>query len=96
MSQRLEGLNRHASTHAAGVVIGDGPLKRYVPLYKIGDDVVIRAGAVIAGEGIERKLVGFEMYERGIARHGYPVLLAEDDAEPTEERQQHEHGGECA
>ncbi len=32
-------------------------------------------------EGVERKLVGFEMFERGIARHGYPVLLAEDDAE---------------
>jgi aminomethyltransferase len=32
-------------------------------------------------EGIERKLVGFEMFERGIARHGYPVMLAEDDTE---------------
>ncbi len=37
---RLEGLNRHASTHAAGVVIGDGPLSRHVPLQKVGDDVV--------------------------------------------------------
>ncbi|MCG3134776.1 MAG: DNA polymerase III subunit alpha [Planctomycetes bacterium] len=37
---RLEGLSRHASTHAAGVVIGDGPLSRHVPLQKVGDDVV--------------------------------------------------------
>ncbi|MFQ5701398.1 MAG: glycine cleavage system aminomethyltransferase GcvT [Acidobacteriota bacterium] len=27
-------------------------------------------------EGIPRRLVGFEMQERGIARHGYPVLVA--------------------
>lgn len=30
----LEGLPRHASTHAAGVVIGDRPLKEYLPLYR--------------------------------------------------------------
>jgi DNA polymerase-3 subunit alpha len=31
---QLEGLYRHASTHAAGVVIGDRPLMELVPLYK--------------------------------------------------------------
>jgi DNA polymerase-3 subunit alpha len=31
---QLEGLYRHASTHAAGVVIGDRPLLELVPLYK--------------------------------------------------------------
>jgi DNA polymerase III subunit alpha len=31
---RLEGLNRHASTHAAGIVIGDRPLHELVPLYR--------------------------------------------------------------
>jgi DNA polymerase-3 subunit alpha len=31
---KLEGLYRHASTHAAGVVIGDRPLTELVPLYK--------------------------------------------------------------
>ena len=31
---RLEGLYRHASTHAAGVVIGDRPLQELVPLYR--------------------------------------------------------------
>ena len=31
---KLEGLYRHASTHAAGVVIGDRPLDDLVPLYR--------------------------------------------------------------
>ena len=31
---RLEGLNRHASTHAAGVVISPTPLTDYTPLYR--------------------------------------------------------------
>ncbi|MHB1217615.1 MAG: DNA polymerase III subunit alpha [Alphaproteobacteria bacterium] len=31
---RLEGLYRHASTHAAGVVIGDRPLEELIPLYR--------------------------------------------------------------
>ena len=31
---RLEGLHRHASTHAAGIVIGDRPLAELVPLYR--------------------------------------------------------------
>ena len=33
-ARRLEGLYRHASTHAAGVVIGDRPLEELVPLYR--------------------------------------------------------------
>ena len=32
ISKTLEGLNRHASTHVAGIVIGDKPLKEYLPL----------------------------------------------------------------
>src|SRR5262245_9964546 len=39
VSLRLEGLNRHASTHAAGVVIGDAPLMELVPLYKNGEEI---------------------------------------------------------
>ena len=31
---QLEGLYRHASTHAAGVVIGDRPLDELIPLYR--------------------------------------------------------------
>lgn len=34
MGKKLEGLYRHASTHAAGVVIGDRPLTELVPLFK--------------------------------------------------------------
>jgi DNA polymerase-3 subunit alpha len=34
IARKLEGLYRHASTHAAGVVIGDRPLDQLVPLYR--------------------------------------------------------------
>jgi len=34
IAKPLEGLYRHASTHAAGVVIGDRPLDQLVPLYR--------------------------------------------------------------
>jgi len=34
IGKRLEGLARHASVHAAGVVIADEPLTNFVPLYK--------------------------------------------------------------
>ncbi len=33
--------------------------------------------------GLGRKLVGFEMIDRGIARHGYPVYLADGGDEPV-------------
>ena len=34
ISKRLEGLNRHAGIHAAGVIITDEPLVTYCPLYR--------------------------------------------------------------
>ena len=34
IAQKLEGLYRHASTHAAGIVIGDRPLTELVPMYR--------------------------------------------------------------
>ncbi len=34
IAMRLEGLTRHASTHAAGIVIADRPLSELVPLYR--------------------------------------------------------------
>ena len=34
IAKKLEGLYRHASTHAAGVVIGDRPLADLIPLYR--------------------------------------------------------------
>jgi len=37
ISRKLEGLTRHASTHAAGVVISQENLTNYVPLFQTGD-----------------------------------------------------------
>jgi DNA polymerase-3 subunit alpha len=41
IAQRLEGLSRHASTHAAGVVISPQPLTNLVPVYKTNRDEII-------------------------------------------------------
>ena len=41
LSRSLEGLNRHSSTHAAGVVISDKPLVERVPLCKSPHDDVV-------------------------------------------------------
>ena len=40
MARKAEGMPRHASTHAAGVVITDRPVTDYVPLAKNEDAVV--------------------------------------------------------
>jgi len=42
IGRKLEGLTRHASVHACGVVIADEPLTNYLPLYKPpgSDDIV--------------------------------------------------------
>ncbi|NWF98236.1 MAG: DNA polymerase III subunit alpha [Nitrospirae bacterium] len=41
IAMRLEGLSRHASTHAAGVVISPSPLTDFTPLYKNPSDGTI-------------------------------------------------------
>lgn len=41
MSKRLEGLPRHSSMHAAGVVIGKEALDEYVPLAKASEDAIV-------------------------------------------------------
>ncbi|GAB4409014.1 MAG: DNA polymerase III subunit alpha [Thermodesulfovibrionales bacterium] len=41
IARRLEGLCRHASTHAAGVVVSPEPLTEYTPLYKNPTDGTI-------------------------------------------------------
>ena len=47
LARKLEGLNRHSSLHAAGVVIGKAPLMELVPLYQERDDSKTgRPGAV--------------------------------------------------
>lgn len=40
MAKRLEGLPRHTSMHAAGVVIGQEPIDEYVPLSKGADNAI--------------------------------------------------------
>ncbi len=40
-AQALEGLARHASTHAAGMVISNQPLTDLVPLYKTSKDEIV-------------------------------------------------------
>jgi len=40
VSRRLEGMTRHASVHAAGVVIAPRPLTEFVPLYKGKNDEI--------------------------------------------------------
>lgn len=41
IAERLEGLNRHASVHAAGVVIADDILTKYIPLYQSSDGEIV-------------------------------------------------------
>ena len=41
LAKSLEGLARHASTHAAGVVISDQPLTEHVPLYHGANDEIV-------------------------------------------------------
>ncbi|MFQ7288927.1 MAG: DNA polymerase III subunit alpha [Lacrimispora saccharolytica] len=41
MSRRLEGLPRHTSMHAAGVVISQKPVDEYVPLSRAGDGTLV-------------------------------------------------------
>jgi len=48
IAQRLEGLTRHASTHAAGIVIADRPLSELVPLYR--DPKIRHAGDPVQHE----------------------------------------------
>lgn len=40
-AKALEGLNRHASTHAAGLVISPGPMTDFVPLAKTATDDIV-------------------------------------------------------
>src|SRR5579885_2627672 len=41
VAERLEGMARNASVHAAGVVISPAPLKELVPLYKTNKDEIV-------------------------------------------------------
>ncbi|MER3513713.1 MAG: DNA polymerase III subunit alpha, partial [Chloroflexota bacterium] len=64
-AQKLEGVARHASTHAAGVVIADRPLVEYVPLHRptkgaaVGDIGVVTQYAMESVEAIGLLKVDF-------------------------------------
>ncbi len=58
-ARRLEGISRHASTHAAGVVISKDPLTDHVPLQKVAKADAARQGeegvmTQYAAEGLEQ------------------------------------------
>lgn len=55
----------------------EGGLEKFVNFQK-GDFIGRDSLKVQKEEGIERKLVGFEMLDRGIAREGYEVLVDEE------------------
>ncbi|OGO59044.1 MAG: glycine cleavage system protein T [Chloroflexi bacterium RBG_16_72_14] len=63
-------LGRDTNPYEAG-------LGRVVKLAKHGDFVGRAALEKVEREGVTRRLVGLVLRERGIARHGYPVLNAE-------------------
>lgn len=45
-AKELQGVNRHASTHAAGVIVADKPLVEYIPLHRLtsgSDDSSLKA-----------------------------------------------------
>ncbi|MDR0465099.1 MAG: DNA polymerase III subunit alpha, partial [Treponema sp.] len=54
LAKKLEGLNRHTSIHAAGIVIGKLPLTELVPLYQERDDSKKgRAGGIATQYGMK-------------------------------------------
>ncbi|MFN4260830.1 MAG: DNA polymerase III subunit alpha [Gemmataceae bacterium] len=55
IARKLEGTNRNAGTHAAGVVIANGPLMNFVPLQRVvrkGDDSGSKSEAVITTQWV--------------------------------------------
>ena len=54
IGKRLEGLARHASVHAAGVVIADKPLDTLVPLHKAADADVREVTTQFEGPTVEK------------------------------------------
>ncbi len=56
LASRIEGISRHASVHAAGVVIAPGPLREYIPVC-----TAPTKGAGQAAEGEDAIITQFEM-----------------------------------
>jgi DNA polymerase-3 subunit alpha len=56
LAQRIEGLSRHASVHAAGVVIAPGPLEDYVPVC-----TPPQRGSTAGDDGLESRITQLDM-----------------------------------
>lgn len=56
LSSRIEGMTRHLSVHAAGIVIAPGPLSEYVPVCTVSGK-----GAGAASDGSDSTITQFEM-----------------------------------
>jgi len=54
IAKQVEGLPRHASTHAAGVVIADKPLYEYVALQASSDEAGINVTTQLAKDDVEK------------------------------------------
>ncbi len=52
IARKLEGMPRHASVHAAGIVIAPGPLNQLVPLQKMADGTVVTQFTMTALEEV--------------------------------------------
>ena len=75
---RLEaGLLLHGSDMDATLTPLEAGLDRFVSWDK-GDFTGLTALQAIANRGLTRTLVGFRLIEKGIPRHGYPMLSGED------------------
>jgi len=94
IANRLEGLYRHASTHAAGLVIGDRPLWQLVPMYRdpranmpvtqFSMKYIEQAGLVKFDFLGLKTLSVLQMTVRFIARKGIKVDLAHLPLNDTE------------
>ena len=69
MKFALYGNDIDESTHPLEAGLG------WVVRYKAGDFIGREKLLALKAEGVKRKLVGFEMVDRGIPRHGAPILI---------------------
>ncbi|MBE0536729.1 MAG: DNA polymerase III subunit alpha [Phycisphaerae bacterium] len=95
IGKRLEGLTRHASVHACGVVIADEPLTDYLPLYKTpgSDDLVTQfEGPTVEQVGLLKMdflgLRTLSVIERAIelAREAHGVKIDIESIDKTDQK----------
>lgn len=94
MAQRLEGLPRHAGTHAAGVVISQEPMDHYLPLQKNSDGLIVTQFAKDDVEGIGLLKMDFlglrtltvlnKTLEQIEKRHGHHIDFKDVDEDDPE------------